>query len=118
MGLQFLTIPAGTQAPRCRDGTKYADYANTHNYTCSCAATTIKLVDNVCWNGHQPDVERRLGRPVRRVRAHVAWGFCGLLERGSHCLRKLPKVSTETGWVTTGQGDAISEEQCKQEAVP
>src|SRR5262249_54155591 len=31
MGLQFLTIPAGAGA-LMPDGTKYADYANTHNY--------------------------------------------------------------------------------------
>ncbi len=50
VGLQFLTIPtgAGIAMP---DGTKYADYANTHNYVCGHSS---QLVDNVAWNASDP----------------------------------------------------------------
>ena len=50
VGLQFLTIPpdAGATMPV---GTKYADYANTHNYVCG---HKNQLVDNVCWNASDP----------------------------------------------------------------
>jgi hypothetical protein len=103
VGLQFLTIPidAGAKMP---DGTKYADYANTHNYVCGHSS---KLVDNVAWNASDPTLNGDWDGPY--VEYGHTWhrGFTGYSNAE---LLKLPKVTTETGWVTTGSG-AISEEQ-------
>jgi hypothetical protein len=51
VGLQFLTIPsrAGTTFP---DGTKYADYANPHNYVSSTRKNYY--IDNQAWNAADP----------------------------------------------------------------
>jgi hypothetical protein len=50
VGLQFLTIPkgAGTLFP---DGTKYADYANVHNYV---SGTAGGYEDNQAWKAADP----------------------------------------------------------------
>jgi hypothetical protein len=104
VGLQFLTIPegAGIDMP---DGTKYADFANTHNYVCGHSS---ELVDNVCWNATDPTLNGdwdglyvEYGRTWHR-------GFAGY---SNDDLATLPRVSTETGWVTEGSDDAISQEQ-------
>jgi hypothetical protein len=103
VGLQFLTIPAdaGTTMP---SGTKYADYANTHNYVCG---HNNQLVDNVCWNASDPTLNGDWDGPY--VEYGHTWhaGFNGYSDTD---LVTLPKVTTETGWVTSGKG-AITEEQ-------
>ncbi len=103
VGLQFLTIPAdaGTTMPA---GTKYADYANTHNYVCG---HSNKLVDNVAWNASDPTLNGDWDGPY--VEYGHTWnkGFAGYSKPD---LVTLPRVTTETGWVTTGSG-AITEEQ-------
>ena len=103
VGLQYLTIPsgAGTTMP---DGTKYADYANTHNYVCG---HSNQLVDNVCWNATDPTLNGDWDGMY--VEYGHTWhsGFDGYSDAD---LATLPRVSTETGWVTTGDG-AITEEQ-------
>jgi hypothetical protein len=103
VGLQYLTIPAGAGATM-PDGTKYADFANTHNYVCGHQSN---LVDNVCWKATDPllnddwdGMEVEYGHTWHK-------GFSGYPDAE---LAALPKVSTETGWVTTGNG-AITEEQ-------
>ena len=53
------------------DGTKYADFANTHNYVCGHSS---QLVDNVAWNASDPTLERRLGWSVRGVWPYLAHG--------------------------------------------
>jgi hypothetical protein len=102
VGLQFLTIPrgAGTLMPA---GTRYADYANCHNYV-----IRKIFVDNAAWGAESPDVKvppydgmyseygvtwhrQFLGYPVSQLAA-------------------VPKVTTETGWFTQGTY-AISEDQ-------
>jgi hypothetical protein len=103
VGLQFLTIPsdAGTTLPA---GTQYADYANTHNYVCG---HSNELVDNVAWNASDPTLDGDWDGPY--VEYGHTWheGFSGYSNAD---LVTLPKVTTETGWLTTGTG-AITEEQ-------
>jgi hypothetical protein len=103
VGLQFLTIPsgAGTSMPA---GTKYADYANTHNYVCGHSS---KLVDNVCWNAVDPTLNGDWDGMYVEYGHTWHGGFAGYSNAD---LIALPKVSTETGWVTSGSG-AITEEQ-------
>jgi hypothetical protein len=103
VGLQFLTIPAdaGTTMPA---GTKYADYANTHNYVCG---HSHQLVDNVAWNASDPTLNGDWDGPY--VEYGHTWnkGFTGYSRPD---LTTLPRVTTETGWVTSGSG-AITQEQ-------
>ena len=102
VGLQFLTIPPGANC-LMPNGTRYADYANVHNYVCG----HIKgLVDNQAFQAASP--------------ANVP-GFDGLFANHGNTWRKhfagypesrlaaLPKVTTETGWWTdnTISGDDI-----------
>lgn len=103
VGLQFLTIPAdaGTTMPA---GTAYADYANTHNYVCG---HSNELVDNVAWNASDPTLNGDWDGPYVEYGHTWHGGFAGYANAG---LVKLPKVTTETGWLTSGTG-AITEEQ-------
>jgi len=104
VGLQFLTIPSGAGTTMA-EGTKYADYANTHNYVCG---HSNRLVDNVCWNATDPTLNDdwdglyvEYGRTWHR-------GFQGYTNEQ---LQTLPRVSTETGWITQGGNGAITQEQ-------
>ncbi len=103
-GLQFLTIPAGagTLMP---DGTMFADYANTHNYVCD----HLKDVrDNTAWGAEDPTLKGRWdGLYGEYGRTWWSPGYNGY---STDELQTLPRVTTETGWVTQGK-DAISEEQ-------
>jgi hypothetical protein len=103
VGLQFLTIPsgAGTTMP---DGTKYADYANVHNYVCGHSS---KLVDNVAWNASDPTLNGDWDGLYVEYGHTWHGGFTGYSNAE---LVKLPRVTTETGWVTSGSG-AITQEQ-------
>jgi hypothetical protein len=103
VGLQYLTIPKGASIAM-PDGTAYADYANVHNYVCG---HSNQLVDNVSWkasdatlNGDWDGMYVEYGHTWHK-------GFSGYTNAE---LPSLPKVTTETGWLTTGNG-AISEEQ-------
>src|SRR5206468_11639224 len=49
VGLQFLTIPDGAMA-LMPDGTRYADYANVHNYISRKSA----IIDNMAWLNADP----------------------------------------------------------------
>jgi hypothetical protein len=106
VGLQFLTIPAdaGTTMPA---GTRYADYANTHNYVCGHSSD---LVDNVCWNATDPTLNGDWDGLY--VEYGVTWnrGFAGYSDGA---LQTLPRVSTETGWLTTGTGSITEEQQAR-----
>ena len=91
VGLQFLTIPEGanTLMPA---GTKYADFANVHNYIYH--ANSPEPADNKTWNVSDPGpackVDGLYGNYGR------TWGnhFQGYSEAE---LAKLPRVTTETG---------------------
>lgn len=104
VGLQFLTIPtgAGTTMP---DGTKYADYANAHNYVCGHSS---KLVDNVCWNATDPTLNGDWDG------LYVEYGqtWHGHFNGYSNVdLGAVPRVTTETGWLTSGTGSITEEQQ-------
>ena len=108
-GLQFLTIPngAGTLMP---DGTKFADYANTHNYVCD----HLKgIEDNVAWNAEDPTLAGKWDG-LQSEYGHTWWAK-GLEGYSKNQLETLPRVTTETGWSTrVGEGghpSAISEEE-------
>ena len=109
-GLQFLTIPSGAGA-LMPDGTKYADYANTHNYVCAHLKGLTE--DNIAWNAEDPVLKGKWDGMVTEY-GHTWWGK-GFDGYPTAQLETLPRVTTETGWSTrTGGGghpDAISEEQ-------
>jgi hypothetical protein len=105
-GLQFLTIPAGagTLMP---DGTVYADYANTHNYVCGTQGSGI--VDNQAWNAADPVLNGPWDGLYVEY-GHTWWGS-GFNGYTNQQLLTLPRVTTETGWTTSGTGKNISEDQ-------
>jgi hypothetical protein len=87
------------------DGTVFADYANTHNYVCDHLTNVIANnawgAEDPAWNGRWDGMFVEYG--------HTWWspGFNGY---SSNQLIMLPRVTTETGWIT--QGDhPISEVQ-------
>ncbi len=95
VGLQFLTIPTGAGA-LMPDGTRYADYANCHNYMTHPSWPGLR--DNQTWIAADPTPACRVdglygnyGRTWRRR-------FAGYSETD---LLALPRVTTETG-VTIG----------------
>ena len=109
-GLQYLTIPegVGTLLPA---GTKFADFANVHNYVCGHGAKPTE--DNVAWNAEDATLNGKWdGLWVEY--GHTWWGqgFNGYTKAQ---LEKLPRVTTETGWTTRlgadDKGSSVSEEQ-------
>lgn len=103
VGLQFLTIPAdaNTLMPA---GTKYADYANVHNYICR----KPSIIDNMAWvnadplfHGWTDGIYVEYGKTWRK-------GFAGYSDAE---LVTLPRVTTETGWVTGGEKGLTQEQQ-------
>lgn len=103
VGLQFLTIPAAatTIMP---PGTKYADYANPHNYV---TGRWRILRDNQAWNAADPVLRGEVDGLA--VEYGVTWGhnYQGYTDAQ---LASLPRVTSETGWGTANQG-ALSEPQ-------
>jgi hypothetical protein len=103
VGLQFLTIPAGADT-LMPDGTRYADYANVHNYI----SRRPKIIDNMAWQNADPTFHGwtdglyvEYGKTWRK-------GFAGY---SNEDLAKLPRVTTETGWVTGGPKGITPEQQ-------
>lgn len=103
VGLQYLTIPQGASA-LMPDGTRYADFANVHNYICRKPA----IIDNMAWENADPvfrgwtdGVFVEYGKTWRK-------GFGGY---SNDQLEKLPRVTTETGWVTGGKKGLTEEQQ-------
>ena len=103
VGLQFLTIPADAGAI-VEAGTRYADYANTHNYVCGHSS---KLGDNVAWNASDPLLNGDWDGLYVEYGHTWHGGFAGYSNAD---LPSVPRVTTETGWVTSGT-NAITEEQ-------
>ena len=101
VGLQFLTIPAGAHC-LLPDGTRYADYANVHNYVYH--PNSPKVEDNKTWNAADPGPACRVDGLFGEY--GVTWGkhYAGY---SAADLTTLPKVTTETG--TTIEG-AVTEE--------
>jgi hypothetical protein len=97
-GLQFLTIPSGAET-LLPDGTRFADYANPHNYV---TGNHIGYVDNQAWQAADPTLDSywdglyvEYGRTWKRH-------FPGYSNAE---LETLPRVTTETGW------EAVSAEE-------
>jgi len=105
VGLQFLTIPAGagTSMP---DGTTYADFANTHNYVCG---HQNRLIDNVAWQATDSTLNGDWDGMF--VEYHHTWWGAGFDGYSLSELPSIPKVSTETGWTTSGSGSITEEQQ-------
>jgi hypothetical protein len=91
VGLQFLTIPkgAGTLFP---DGTRFADYANPHNYVIGNGGT---YEDNQAWQAADPVLNARWDGLYGEYGRTWKKGFRGY---SNAQLQTLPRVTTETGW--------------------
>jgi hypothetical protein len=98
VGLQFLTIPsgAGTLMP---EGTKYADFANLHNYVPYPGARAI--VENMAW--HAADPLKQGPWDGLYLEHGLTWArkYRGY---SSEELINLPRVTTESGWGTGSNG--------------
>jgi len=91
VGLQFLSVPAGART-LVPDGTRFADFANVHNYVSGLRGT---YVENQAWHAADPTLDSQwdglygeYGRTWRRK-------YRGYSEKE---LLTLPRVTTETGW--------------------
>jgi hypothetical protein len=91
VGLQFLTIPKGgdTLMP---DGTKYADYANVHNYIYH--PNSPNPMDNKTWNAADPTSACKVDGLYGNYGLTWAKHYRGYSEAE---LLTLPRVTTETG---------------------
>lgn len=96
VGLQFLTIPkgAGTLMP---DGTKYADYANCHNYMGH--PSWPGLHDNQTWIAADPTPACRVDGLYGNYGSTWAHHYPGY---SASALLTLPRVTTETGVTIEG----------------
>jgi hypothetical protein len=97
VGLQYLTIPpgAGTLMP---DGTKYADYANVHNYIYH--PSSPFPADNKVWNAADPSSASKVDGLFGNFGVTWAQKFRGYSQEQ---LDHLPRVTTETGATVEGQ---------------
>ncbi|OBQ71029.1 glycosyl hydrolase [Mesorhizobium erdmanii] len=91
VGLQFLTIPPGAQT-RMPDGTKYADYANVHNYIYH--SHSPYPADNKTWRAADPTAASGVDGLFGNFGVTWARGFLGYTQEQ---LDTLPRVTTETG---------------------
>jgi len=103
VGLQFLTIPsgAGTLMP---DGTRYADFANTHTYPDRSPGWT----DNMAWFGADPTLDGAWDGLYGEYGVTWLKHFQGYSDPQ---LAALPRVMTETGWATQGSGSITEAQQ-------
>ena len=104
-GLQFLEIPqgSGTLMP---DGTKYADYANVHNYMYHPGWPGAPH-DNQVWNAADPTSSCRADGLYGNYGKTWLKGYRGYTEEA---IEALPRVTTETGVRVGDCGGAITEE--------
>ena len=91
VGLQFLTVPPGTEA-QLPAGTHLADYANTHSYVSS---TKRIYVDNQAWNAADPTLNGPWDGLFGDYGVTLGRHFQGY---SADELLNLPRVTTETGW--------------------
>ena len=101
VGLQFLTIPngAGTTLPA---GTRYADYANVHNYIYHPNSPNVE--DNKTWNASDPTSACKVDGLYGEYGSAWAHHYAGY---SATSLLTLPRVTTETGCTIEG---AVTEE--------
>ena len=91
VGLQFLTIPPGANT-LMPDGTRYADYANLHNYIYH--PRSPRLTDNQAWNAADPTAASKVDGLFGNFGATWRKRFRGYKQEQ---LNTLPRVTTETG---------------------
>jgi hypothetical protein len=96
VGLQFLTIPAGA-GTLFLEGTRYADFANVHNYIYHPNAS--RPADNKTWNAADPTSACKVDGLHGNHGVTWAKHFRGYSEAQ---LLNLPKVTTETGCTIDG----------------
>ncbi len=96
VGLQFLTIPAGTNG-LMPDGTRYADAANVHNYIYH--PNSPGLNDNKTWNAADPSPACKVDGLYGNYGSTWAHHYAGY---SSAALETLPRVTTETGGAIGG----------------
>jgi hypothetical protein len=96
VGLQFLTIPDGAQTVMPK-GTKYADFANVHNYIYH--PNSAGLADNKTWNAADPTSACKVDGLHGNCGVTWAKHFRGYSENE---LLTLPRVTTETGCTIDG----------------
>jgi hypothetical protein len=101
VGLQFLTIPPGAQT-LMPDGTRYADYANVHNYIYH--ARSPYPADNKVWNAADPTFASKVDGLFGNFGVTWSRRFRGYTQEQ---LNSLPRVTTETG---TNIGGPVTEE--------
>ncbi|VFU09307.1 conserved exported protein of unknown function [Methylocella tundrae] len=101
VGLQFLTIPNGSGLSM-PDGTKYADYANMHNYVIWEGAPTP--VDNIAWNVAAPTGKVAPAQNPLVDDYGTTWKHHYAGSNDAQ-LQTLPRVTTETGWVSSNGGE-------------
>jgi hypothetical protein len=96
VGLQFLTIPRGART-LLPEGTKFADYANVHNYIYHPGSPGLE--DNKTWKASDPTSACKVDGLYGNY--GVTWGkhFRGYSEVQ---LVTLPRVTTETGCTIAG----------------
>ncbi|HJT34010.1 MAG TPA: hypothetical protein VJ783_18335 [Pirellulales bacterium] len=96
VGLQFLEVPVGA-ATLMPDGTRYADFANIHNYIYHPASPGLE--DNKTWNAADPTAACKVDGLFGNY--GITWGkhFRGYSEEE---LLTLPRVTTETGCTIGG----------------
>jgi len=97
VGLQFLEIPAGA-GTRMPDGTRYADYANLHNYYFH--PHSPDPVDNKVWNAADPGVGSKVDGLYGNFSRTWRRGYRGYAPSD---LENLPRVTTETGSAIEGK---------------
>lgn len=94
VGLQFLTVPEGTEMPQ---GTPYSDFANVHNYVYHPNASGLE--DNKTWNVSDPSSACRVDGLYGEYGRTWAKHYQGYTEKE---LLTLPRVTTETGCTIEG----------------
>jgi hypothetical protein len=97
VGLQFLAIPRGAQT-LMPDGTKYADYANVHNYIYH--PHSRHPADNKTWDAADPTAASKVDGLFGNFGVTWARRFRGYTQEQ---LNTLPRVTTETGTKIEGQ---------------
>lgn len=106
VGLQYLTIPVGTNC-LMPDGTKYADYANVHNYMYHEKMWPGAPHDNQIWNAADPTSACKADGLYNNHGSTWRNHYPGYSETE---LATLPKVTTETGTKVGSLKGAITEE--------
>ena len=107
-GLQFLTIPEGADSLLMPAGTKYADYANCHNY-----------VSHPSWPGLHDNQTWLSSSPGKDCPVDGLYGNFGLTWRkkfqgySDEELETLPRVTTETGYAISEKNGVTEEIQAR-----